>query len=235
MAIRLHGSARTTPRIRAVLQLATGSHRSLAKLYGINPKTVAKWRARTSVLDEPIGPRGRTSQHLSQEQEHLVIALRKQMHLSLDDLMGQLLETASKLSRSALHRCLQRHGISRRPTTHVPRSHGKFEETTLGFVHIDSAEMKISSCRQHMFVAIDRVTKFTHVAFFDRATKANAAQFLPPCALRTLDIGKVSQRCLALEARADRLRRSHELKKTWSRSPRESRIVSHDSRTPRFI
>jgi transposase InsO family protein len=38
--------------------------------------------------------------------------------------------------------------------------------------------MKISSGRQHMFVTIDRVTKFTHVAFFDRATNANAAQFL---------------------------------------------------------
>ena len=178
MAIRLHGSARTTPRIRAELQLATGSHRSLAQLYGINPKTVAKWRARTSVLDEPMGPRGRASQHLSQEQEHLAIALRKQGHLSLDDLMGQLLETAPKLSRSALHRCLQRHGISRQPAMHLPRRHGKFEETTLGFVHIDSAKMKISSGKQHMFVAIDRVTKFTHVAFFDRATKANAAQFL---------------------------------------------------------
>ena len=178
MAIRLHGSARTTPRIRAELQLATGSHRSLAKLYGLNPKTVAKWRARTSVLDEPMGPRDRASQHLSQEQEHLAIALRKQGHLSLDDLMGQLLETAPKLSRSALHRCLQRHGISRQPAMQVPRRRGKFEETTLGFVHIDSAEMKISSGRQHMFVAIDRVTKFTHVAFFDRATKANAAQFL---------------------------------------------------------
>ncbi len=163
MAIRLHGSARTTPRIRAELQLATGSHRSLAQLYGINPKAVAKWRARTSVLDEPMGPRGRASQHLSQEQEHLAIALRKQGHLSLDDLMGQLLETAPKLSRSALHRCLQRHGISRQPATHLPRRHGKFEETTLGFVHIDSAEMKISSGKQHMFVAIDRVTKFTHV------------------------------------------------------------------------
>ncbi len=67
MAIRLHGSARTTPRIRAELQLATGSHRFLAKFYGINPKTVAKWRARTSVLDEPMGPRDRASQHLSQE------------------------------------------------------------------------------------------------------------------------------------------------------------------------
>nr|WP_232245761.1 hypothetical protein [Delftia acidovorans] len=125
MAIRLHGSVRTTPRIRAELQLATGSHRSLAQLYGINPKAVAQWRARTSVLDEPMGPRDRASQHLSQEQEHLAIALRKRGHLSLDDLMGQLLETAPK--------------------------------------HIDSAEMKISSGKQHMFVAIDRVTKFTHV------------------------------------------------------------------------
>ena len=47
--------------------------------------------ARTSVLDEPMAPRDRASQHLSQEQEHLEIALRKQGHLSLDDLMGQLL------------------------------------------------------------------------------------------------------------------------------------------------
>lgn len=98
--------------------------------------------------------------------------------MSLYDLMEQLLETAPKLSRSALHRCLQRHGISRQLATHLPRRHGKFEETTLGFVHIDSAEMKISSGRQHMFIAIDCVSKFTHVAFFDRATKANAAQFL---------------------------------------------------------
>jgi transposase-like protein len=71
-----------------------------------------------------------------------------------------------------------RHGISRQPATQVPRRHGKFEETTLGFVRIDSAEIKVSSGKQHMFVAIDRVTKFTHVAFFDRTTKSNAAQFL---------------------------------------------------------
>jgi len=91
MAIRPHGSTRTTPRIRAERLLATGSHRSLAKLYGLNAKTVAKWHARTSVLDEPMASWDRASQHLSQEQEHLAIALRKQGHLSLDDLMGQLL------------------------------------------------------------------------------------------------------------------------------------------------
>lgn len=82
---RLHGSTRTKPRIRAELQLATGSHRSLAKLYGINPK--AAWPSGV-LLDAPMGPRDRASQHLSQEQEHLAIALRKQGHLSLDDLMG---------------------------------------------------------------------------------------------------------------------------------------------------
>ena len=118
------------------------------------------------------------SQYLSQEQEHLAIVLRKQGHLSLDDLVGHLLETAPKLNRSALHRCLQRHGFSQQPTTHLLRRHGKLEKTTLGFVHLDSPEMMTSSGKQHMFVAINRVTKFTHVAFFDGATKANAAQFL---------------------------------------------------------
>lgn len=63
MAIRLHGSARTMPRIRAEIQLATGSHRSLAKRYGINSKTVAKWRACTSVLDAPMEPCCRASQY----------------------------------------------------------------------------------------------------------------------------------------------------------------------------
>ncbi len=32
MAVRLHGGDRAAPRIRAELQLATGSHRSSAKL-----------------------------------------------------------------------------------------------------------------------------------------------------------------------------------------------------------
>jgi hypothetical protein len=52
MAIRLHGSARITSSVRAKVQLAAGAHRSLAKLYGFNPKTVAQRRARTSVRVE---------------------------------------------------------------------------------------------------------------------------------------------------------------------------------------
>ncbi len=41
MAGVLHGSARTTPRVRAELQASKESTRSLAEQYGLNPKTVA--------------------------------------------------------------------------------------------------------------------------------------------------------------------------------------------------
>jgi transposase-like protein len=54
----LHGSATTTEAIRRAIQHSQESLRALAKRYGINPKTVAKWKKRTSVADLPTGPRG---------------------------------------------------------------------------------------------------------------------------------------------------------------------------------
>ena len=47
MAAGLHGSARTTPRVRAELQRSQEATRRLAARYGLNPKTVAKWRRRS--------------------------------------------------------------------------------------------------------------------------------------------------------------------------------------------
>ncbi|MBY5775195.1 IS481 family transposase, partial [Rhizobium leguminosarum] len=44
----LHGSATTTEAIRRAIQNSQASLRVLAKRYGINQKTVAKWRKRTS-------------------------------------------------------------------------------------------------------------------------------------------------------------------------------------------
>lgn len=45
----LHGSATTTEAIRRAIQRSQESLRALAKRYGINPKTVAKWKQRGSV------------------------------------------------------------------------------------------------------------------------------------------------------------------------------------------
>jgi transposase-like protein len=53
----LHGSATTAEAVRRAIQHSQESLRTLAKRYGINQKTVAKWRKRTSVVDRPTGPR----------------------------------------------------------------------------------------------------------------------------------------------------------------------------------
>ena len=63
----LHGCATTTETIRRAIQHSQESLRTLAKRYGINPKTVAKWRQRSSVADLPTGPKQPKSTVLEDE------------------------------------------------------------------------------------------------------------------------------------------------------------------------
>jgi hypothetical protein len=71
----LHGSARTTAAVRRAIQHSQESLRALSKRHGINPKTVAKWRARTGTADIRPGPKDAHSTVLSIEEEAIVIAL----------------------------------------------------------------------------------------------------------------------------------------------------------------
>jgi transposase InsO family protein len=179
MAAGLHGSARTTPRVRAELQAAQEATRALAARYGLNPKTVAKWRRRTGTADAPMGPRRPRSSVLTEAEEVIVVEFRRRTLLPLDDVLGCLRETIPTLSRSALHRCLQRHGISRLPQGEEKASKRKrFAETTIGYVHIDLCELRLAQGKLFMFLAIDRVSKFVHVAFYEANTKLNGAAFL---------------------------------------------------------
>src|SRR3712207_9275645 len=115
MAAGLHGSARTTPRVRAELRRAQETTRSLAARHGLNPKTVAKRRQRTTTVDQRMGPARPRSTVLTEAEEAIVVEFRRRTLLPLDDALGCLREAIPKLSRGALHRCLVRHGISRLP------------------------------------------------------------------------------------------------------------------------
>ena len=115
MAGGLHGSARTTPRVRAELQASKESCRTLAACYGLNSKTVLKWRGRSSTADARMGPSQPRSTVLTEAEEAIVVEFRRRTLLPLDDVLGCLRDTIPTLSRSALHRCLARHGISRLP------------------------------------------------------------------------------------------------------------------------
>jgi transposase-like protein len=64
--------------------------RTLAKRYGINPKTVAKWKHRQSVNDLPTGPKQPHSSVLFGEDEVITIEFRRHSLLSLDDCLYAL-------------------------------------------------------------------------------------------------------------------------------------------------
>ena len=112
----LHGSATTTEAVRRTIQHSQESLRVLARRHGINQKTVAKWKKRTSTADVPTGPKEATSTVLSVEQEAIIVAFRRHTLLPLDDCLYAVQPTIPGLTRSSLHRCLQRHGISRLPS-----------------------------------------------------------------------------------------------------------------------
>src|SRR3712207_4688086 len=123
----LHGSARTTAAIRRAIQHSQESLRALAQRYGINQKTVAKWKKRISAADQRTGPKAPHSTVLSSEEEAIIVAFRRHTLLPLDDCLYALQATIPHLTRSSLHRCLQRHGISR-----LPETEGEIGRASLG-------------------------------------------------------------------------------------------------------
>jgi transposase InsO family protein len=175
----LHGSATTTEAVRRAIQHSQESLRALAMRHGINPKTVAKWKKRGSVADLPTGPKEPTSTVLSIEEEAIIVAFRRHTLLPLDDCLYALQATVPHLTRSSLHRCLQRHGISRLPQVDGDKpGKRKFKVYPIGYFHIDIAEVRTEEGKLYLFVAIDRTTKFAFVELHERADRPIAVRFL---------------------------------------------------------
>lgn len=175
----LHGSATTTHAIRTAIQRSKAPLKDLAVQYGLNQKTVAKWRKRSFVHNAPMGPKAPRSTVLSTEEEAVVVAFRRHTLLPLDDCLYALQATIPHLTRSSLHRCLQRHGISRLPDVAGDRpSRKKFEAYPIGYFHIDIAEVRTEEGKLYLFVAVDRLSKFAFAQVHDVATVKTAAAFL---------------------------------------------------------
>ncbi|MFK4718925.1 transposase [Bradyrhizobium niftali] len=140
------------------------SPRALAKRYGINEKTVPKWKQRGTVTDLPTGPKETKSTVLSIAEKAIIVAFRRHTLLPLDDCVYALQPAIPHLTRSSLHRCLQRHGISQLPEVEGGEpSKKKFKACPLGYFHIDIAELQTAEGKLYLYVAIDRTSKFAFV------------------------------------------------------------------------
>jgi len=181
-----HGSATTTHAVRAAIQRSQASLAQPSEELGIKPKTVAKWRKRATVEDLKTGPREPRSTVLTEAEEAMIVAFRRHTLLPLDDCLYALQPSVPALhpsvphlTRSALHRCLQRHGISRLPDIEGEKpKRQKFKRYPIGFFHIDIAEVQTVEGKLYLFVGIDRTSKFAVTQLVDKADRKTAWEFL---------------------------------------------------------
>jgi hypothetical protein len=116
---------------------------------------------------------------LSAEEEALAVAFRKRTLLPLDDCLYALQATIPHLTRSSLHRLFQRHEISRLPAIEGETGRKKaFKRYPIGYFHIDIAEVRTEEGKLHLFVAIDRTSKFAFAQLHEKANRHTATAFL---------------------------------------------------------
>ena len=112
-------------------------------------------------------------------------ALRRATGFPLDDLTFVVTHFLPHLNRDAVYRILRAEGLGRLPPASRPRRPaGSFKEYELGFVHVDVKHLpKLRTAdgewrKRYLFVAIDRRSRFVHLAVKDDETEASAGAFL---------------------------------------------------------
>jgi transposase InsO family protein len=111
--------------------------------------------------------------------EAIVVAFRRHTLLPLDDCLYALQPTIPHLTRSSLHRCLQRHEISRLPEVKGDKPEKKkFKTYPIGYFHIDIAEVSTAKGKLYLYVAIDRTSKFAFVQLVKKTGRTSASAFL---------------------------------------------------------
>jgi transposase InsO family protein len=184
--LAIHPKARTTPAVRA--EIARSQERSgvLAQRYGVSTETVRKWRKRgpDDCQDRSARPH-KLPWKASEEERAIVCALRRATGFPLDDLTFIVSHVLPHLNRDAVYRILKAEGLNRLPPAERTRKpHNAFKEYEVGFVHMDVKHLPKLQDRdgvtrkRYLYVAIDRASRYVHLAVKDDETAASAVAFL---------------------------------------------------------
>jgi hypothetical protein len=177
LASRTHGSATTTPSVREAIQASKEKNTVLAKRYGVDRKTIAKWKARMFSSDVRMGPKNPRSKFLTLADEVIILAYRWRTRLSLDDSLVRLRRLMPQLSRSALYRCLERHGLSKIGRTNVSPPLTSASLAGPYRFEITANDVALPGGYVPVFLAVEEVTKHAYGEMAE-ATPENAVAFL---------------------------------------------------------
>ena len=175
-----HKKAKTNQHSRTIIQESGAKNTSLALRFGVNIKTIAKWRSRRFVEDKSSKP-NTISRSLNEFEREVIRVIRTLTWLNLDDLVDSVLPNIPKSNRSNVYRTLVNFGLNKVPEKERLKAN-KFKEYEPGYLHIDVTYLpKLEGKKHYLFVAIDRATRLIYFKVYARKTAENAADFLSQC------------------------------------------------------
>jgi transposase len=184
--LSIHPQARTTPAIRIEIARSTEPTGVLAQRFSVSTETVRKWRKRgvQDCQDHSSRPH-KLPWKATEEERAIVCALRQATGFPLDDLTFVVSHFLPHLNRDAVYRILKAEGLGRLPPAQQrKRKSGTFKDYDLGFIHIDIKHLpKLrtangESRKRFLYVAIDRCSRWVHLAVKDDELATSAVAFL---------------------------------------------------------
>ena len=184
--LAIHPQARTTPVVRAEIARSPESSGVLAKRYGVSTETIRKERKRG--LDAGLDCAARPNPLpwvASVEGGAILCAHRRSTGFPLDALTFVVSHFLPHLNRDAVYRILRAEGLNRLPPAEqAHKPDGTFKDYEVGFVHVDVKHLpKLrdrdgTTRKRFLYVAIDRASRYVHLAVEDDETTASAVAFL---------------------------------------------------------
>ena len=184
--LALHPQSRTTPVVRAEIARSPESSGVLAKRYGVSTETIRKWRRRRpdAFHDRSARPH-KLPWRASDEERAIVRALRRSTAFPLNALTFVVSHFLPHLNRDAVYRTLRAEGLNRLPPVEQARKpHGTFKDYKVGFVPVhvkhlpELRDRDCSTRKRYLYVAIDRASRYVHLAIMDDETTASTVAFL---------------------------------------------------------
>ncbi len=182
----LHPQARTTPAVRQEIARSSEPTGVLAQRFSVSTETIRKWRKRGAqdCQDHSSRPH-KLPWRATDEERAIVCALRQATGFPLDDLTFIVTHFLPHLNRDAVYRILKAEGLGRLPPAQQrQRKIGTFKEYDLGFIHIDIKHLpKLQTAdgerrKRYLYVAIDRCSRWVHLAVYDHELTTSAVAFL---------------------------------------------------------
>jgi transposase len=184
--LSIHPQARTTPAVRSEIARSSEPTGVLAQRFSVSTETIRKWRKRGAqdCQDHSSRPH-KLPWKATDEERAIVCALRRSTGFPLDDLTFIVTHFLPHLNRDAVYRILKAEGLGRLPPGQQrQRESGTFKDYDLGFVHIDIKHLpKLrtangESRKRFLYVAIDRCSRWVHLAVKDDELATSAIAFL---------------------------------------------------------